>query len=213
MVSQNRRSQEKSVIGGGFLRAFRRLFLIHFHKQAKHKTEGEQNDCDFKRQTPAVFTAELLAGEHRERSNARAECIRGVHHIERRCAAVCVFAHDAVVVVGNAALGDAGQEHRGEQQDRRAGHEQHDEADRKQIVGNEIRALETPFDDCRAGQQTDEKVADRLGGDQCSAELVVEPVGGAEIGEDGAKHDRAEAVREINEEQLSDNKTLVTADR
>ena len=136
-----------------------------------------------------------------------------MQHIERRCTAVCVFAHDAVVVVGNAALGDAGQEHGCQKPERRAAGQQHDKADSEQIIQNEISPLESPFYGENAGQQADAEIADRLGGDQCSAELVVESVGGAEIGEDGAKHDRAETVREINEEQLSDNKTLVAADR
>ena len=84
---------------------------------------------------------------------------------------------------------------------------------RDRIIQNEISPLESPFYGENAGQKADAEIADRLGGDQCSAELVVEPVGGAKIGKDGAEHDRAETVCEINEEQLSDNKTLVAADR
>ena len=203
---------EKAVVSRGFLRLLRRLFLVHLHEKTENQRGGQQHDRDFKCQTPAVVAGNLVAGENREGRNAGAEGEGSVQHVERSGAAVCVFTHDAVVVVGDSTLGNAGQEHRGEQQDRRAGHEQHDEADRKQIVGNEIRALETPFDDCRAGQQTDEKVADRLRGNQRTADLIIERIGGSKVGQYRAQHDRAEAVREINEKQLSNDIAFVPAD-
>ena len=120
-----------------------------------------------------------MAGEHGKGRNTRTERIRRVHHVERGSAAVRVFAHDAVVVIRDGTLGNAGQEHSCEQPDRRTIGQQYDKADRKYIIQDEVRAFESPFDGSQTGQQADAEIADRLRGQQRTADLVIQRVGRA----------------------------------
>ena len=120
-----------------------------------------------------------MAGEYGQRRHTRTKCIRRVHHVERGRAAVRVFAHYAVVVIRDSALGNAGQEHGRQQPDRRAVGQQHDKADREYIIQDEVRAFESPFDGSQTGQQADAEISDRLRGQQRTADLVIQRVGRA----------------------------------
>ena len=160
--------------------AFRRAFVLDVHKQAEHQRRNQQHERGDHRQTPAV-TAALQADQRQNRRDAGADGKECMQQIEGRGVAAGIIAHDAVVVVGDRAFGQTGEQHGGDQPEGSAVQQHHQEADRHERVQQQVGAFEAELDRCGAGNQADREVANRLDGQQRAAGFIIQRISFAQL--------------------------------